>query len=131
VIADVQRYRAYQVELDCVKWWKVELQNEEDRAQSKLLTVKRYLAHAAVRTCLTPHLLKTRPPSPPATFPIPYIPRIFAGQGPSDDEDTDTCTVLGKRLRCHPQKPVFPYCLRCNKSDPDHSRDLCPLSKTC
>jgi len=42
-----------------------------------------------------------------------------------------TRTVLGKRLRHRPQKPVFPYCLRCNASDPDHSQNLCPLSKTC
>ena len=127
----MHRYQTYQIKLDRVKQRKVELQNEEDRAQSKLLTVERYLAHAAVRTRLMPHLLKTHPLSPPTTFPIPHIPRIFAGQGPPDDEDTDMHTVLGKRLRHRPQKPVFPYCLRCNKSDPDHSQSLCPLSKTC
>jgi len=131
VIADMHRYRAYQIELDRVKRQRVELQNEEDQAQNKLLTVERYLTHAAVRTCLTPHLLKTCPPSPPTTFPIPHIPCIFAGQGPPDDEDTDTHTVLRKRLRRCPQKPVFPYCLRCNESDPDHSQNLCLLSKTC
>jgi len=127
----VHRYRAYQIELDRVKRRKVELQNKEDQAQNKLLTVERYLAHAAVCTCLTPHLLKTCPSSPPTTFPIPHIPCIFAGQGPPDDKDTDTRTVLGKRLHHRPQKPIFPYCLRCNKSDPDHSQNLCPLSKTC
>ena len=132
VITDVHRYRAYQVELDNVKRRKVELQNNEDHAQNKLITVERYLTHAAIRTCLVPHLVKTHPPSPPTTFPIPHIPRIFAGQGPpDDDEDTDTCTVLRKRLWRQPQKPVFPYCLRCNESGPNHSEDLCPLAKTC
>ena len=127
----MHRYQAYQIELKRVKQQKVELQNEEDRAQNKLLTVEWYLAHAAICTCLMPHLLKTHPPSPPTTFPIPHIPCIFAGQGPPDDEDTDTCMVLGKRLCRCPQKPVFPYCLRCDKSNPDHSQNLCPLSKTC
>jgi len=97
--------------------------------------MERYLTHAAVRTHLLPHLLWTRPPSPPTIFPSPriHIPRIFAGQGPADneDDDTNTHTVLRKRLRHRPQKPVFPYCLRCNESSPDHPKDLCPLWKTC
>jgi len=75
------------------------------------------------------------PPSPPTIFPSlrTHIPCIFAGQGPADNKDnnTDTCTILGKRLRCRPQKPVFPYCLKCNESGPDHPKDLCPLWKTC
>ena len=97
--------------------------------------VECYLTHAAVRTRLAPHLVKTRPPSPPTIFPSPHlhIPRIFAGQGPPDSEgeDTDTRKVLGKRLRRCPQQPVFPYCLKCNESGPDHPGDLCPLWKTC
>jgi len=118
-----------------VKWRKVELANTEDRAQTKLIIVERYLTHAAVRTRLLLHIVKMCPLSPPTIFPSPclHIPHIFAGQGPPDssNEDTDTRTVLGKRLRCCPQKPIFPYCLKCNKSGPDHPEDLCPLWKTC
>ena len=135
VIADVHRYRAYQNELANVKRRKVKLNNAEDRAQTKLLTVERYLTHAAVRTQLQPHLIKTRPPSPPTMFSSSTlrVPQIFASQGPpdSEEEDTDTCTILGKRLHRRPQKPVFPYCLKCNELGPDHPEDLCPLWKTC
>jgi len=135
VIADIHRYQAYQIELENVKWQKVELANAEDCAQDKLLTMERYLTHAVVHTRLLPHLLRMRPPSPPTIFPSPriHIPRVFAGQGPpnSDDEDTDMHTILGKRLCHRPQKPVFPYCLKCNKSGPNHPEDLCPLWKMC
>jgi len=135
VITNVHRYRAYQNKLSNVKRRRVKLNNAENRAQTKLLTVEQYLTHLAVRTCLQPHLLKTQPPLPPTIFPssTSRIPRIFAGQGPpdSEEEDTDTCTVLGKRLYHRPQKLVFPYCLKCNKSGLDHPEDLCPLWKTC
>ena len=135
VIADIHWYRAYQNELANVKRQRVKLNNAEDRAQTKLLTVECYLTHSAVRTCLQPHLVKTRPSLPPTIFPslTLHIPQIFASQGPPDnkEEDTDTCTVLGKRLCRCPQKPIFPYCLKCNESGPDHPEDLCPLWKTC
>jgi len=135
VIADVHRYRAYQIELENMKRHKVELANAEDHAQTKLITVERYLTHAVVCTRLLPHIVWTRPPLPPTIFPSPhlYIPHIFAGQGPPDsnDKDTDTCTILGKRLHRCPQKPVFPYCLKCNESGPNHPEDLCPLWKMC
>ena len=118
-----------------MKRQRVELDNTRDHVEGKLLTVEHYLAHAAICTHLAPHLVKTHPPSPPMIFPSPqlHVPCIFAGQGPPDSEDegTDTCTVLGKRLRCHPQKPVFPYCLKCNELGPDHPEDLCPLWKMC
>ena len=111
------------------------MNNAEDRTQTKLLTVEQYLTHAAVCTHLQPHLVKTRPPLPPTIFPSStlHIPQIFASQGLPDskEEDTDMRTVLGKRLRCRPQKPVFPYCLKCNGSGPNHPKDLCPLWKTC
>ena len=91
--------------------------------------VECHLTHAAVRTQLTPHLNRIRPPSINAI----HIPRIFAAQGPPDieeGEDSLECrTVLGKQ--CQGGKPKFPYCLKCNESRPNHVAEECPLWKTC
>jgi len=101
--------------------------------------VERYLAHAAVRTRLQPHLVSTRPRTPPSR----RIPRIFAAQGPPNIEDEEkendlesrwvrahmvngpkSCQILGKRMR---SPTPFPYCLRCQETQPGHPTDECPL----
>ena len=65
VIADVHTLRAQHDELMRIKRQRLELDNKERMANRKLLDMERYLAAAAVRTRLQPHLLRTRPASPP------------------------------------------------------------------
>jgi len=108
-----------------------------------MLEVERYLAHAAVRTRLQPHLVSIRPCTPPTWC----ISCIFAAQGPpniKDEEkenDLESCwvhahmvkgpkslQVLGKRMH---SPPPFPYCLRCKETQPGHPTNECPLWKTC
>ena len=136
VLADVYRFRAYHNTLASVKRQRLELDKQEDRAETKILTVERRLASSAVRTRLQQHLLASRPPSPP-TISLPplrsRIPRIFAAQGPPDvepgEDDLERRTVLGKRR--HGAKPKFPYCLKCSTDKPGHAVEECPLWKTC
>ena len=137
VLADVHRFRAYHNTLTSVKRQRLELDQQEDRAEAKLLTVERRLASSAIQTRLQQHLLVTRPPSPPTATCLPprsrHIPRIFAAQGPPDvepgEDDLERRTVLGKRQ--HGAKPKFPYCLRCSTDEPGHAVEECPLWKTC
>ena len=104
--------------------------------------MERYLAHAAVQTQLTPHLVRTRPRSPPSSV----IPRIFAAQGPPDNnpaecEGEDSLerrrvknprsppgTSLGKRKR---PLPPHVYCLRCHSENPGHETSDCPYDRCC
>ena len=129
IVADVYRYRAHQSELKAVKRQHIELDKREDNAQSKLSMVERHLTYATVHTRLTPHLNRICPPSTNAI----HIPCIFTAQGPPDveeGEDSLKCrAILGKQRRGG--KPKFPYCLKCNKSCPNHVEEECPLWKTC
>jgi hypothetical protein len=72
VIADVHTLRAQYTCLANVKRQRVELDDIKCKAEKKKNTMERYLTHAAVRTCLHPHLLKERPTSPPSSI----IPRL-------------------------------------------------------
>ena len=100
-------------------------------ASRKLLDMERYLATAAVRTRLQPHLLRTCPASPPSSF----IPRIFAAQGPTNEtgeqvegEDSlEARQVTGTKRKRAP----FPYCLKCHDARPDHVKEDCPLWVVC
>ena len=100
-------------------------------ANRKLLDMEQYLATAAVRTWLQPHLLRTRPASPPSSF----IPRIFAAQGPTDEtgeqvegEDSlEARQVTGTKRKHVP----FPYCLKCHDVGPDHVKEDCLLWVIC
>jgi hypothetical protein len=58
VIADVHTLRAQYTRLANVKRQRVELDAIERKAEKKKNIMERYLAHAAVRTRLHPHLLK-------------------------------------------------------------------------
>jgi len=101
-----------------IKRQRLELDNKEQEANKKLLDMERYLANAAVRTCIQPHLLRTRPASPPLSF----IPRIFAAQGPPDDQEE-----TGNKHK----HPLYPYCLKCHDDYPDHVKEDCPLWVVC
>src|SRR5947208_15535736 len=85
VIADIHTLRAQYTHLANVKRQRVQLDAIERKAEKKKNTMERYLAHAAVRTRLHPHLLKERPASPPSCI----IPRIHAAQGPVDAHPED------------------------------------------
>jgi hypothetical protein len=140
VIADVHTLRAQYTRLANVKRQRVELDNIKRKAEKKKNIMERYLAHAAVRTRLHPHLLKERPASPPSRI----VPCIHAAQGPADThpkecegEDslerrrvrkprTPPGSVLGKR-----KLPPFPYCLSCHSEDPGHDSGECPYNRTC
>ena len=90
VLADVHRFRAYHNTLTSVKRQRLELEQQEDHAKAKLLTVERRLASSAIHTYLQQHLLVTCPPSPPTATLLPpcsqRIPCIFATQGLPDIE---------------------------------------------
>jgi hypothetical protein len=140
VIADVHTLRAQYTRLVNVKRQRVELDAIKCKAEKKKNTMERYLAHAAVRTRLHPHLLKERPASPPSRI----IPRLHAAQGPADalPEDcegkdglecrrvrkphTPPGSVLGKH-----KLPPHPYCLSCHSEDPGHDSGECPYNRTC
>jgi len=143
VIADVHRFREYTARRKQIARVKEELEEEEERLVSKTLEVEKYLAHAAVRTRLQAHLMSIRPRTPPSRL----IPRIFAAQGPPNIKDKEkendlesrwvrahmvngpkSRQILGKRVR---SPTPFPYCLRCQETQPRHPTDECPLWKTC
>jgi hypothetical protein len=58
VIADVHTLRAQYTRLANVKRQRIELDAIERKAEKKKNIIEQYLAHAAVHTCLHPHLLK-------------------------------------------------------------------------
>jgi len=118
VIADVHTLRIQYDEVMRIKRQRLELDNKEREANKKLLDMEHYLANAAVRMCIQPHLLCTRPASPPLSF----IPCIFAAQGPPDDQEE----TGNKRKR-----PLYPYCLKCHDDYPDHVKEDCPLWVIC
>jgi hypothetical protein len=140
VIADVHTLRAQYTRLGNIKRQRVELDAIERKAEKKKNTMERYLAHAAVRTRLHPHMLRERPASPPSRI----VPRLHAAQGPTDTHPED-CegedslerrqvrkprtppgSVLGKR-----KLPPFPYCLSCHSEDPGHDSGECPYNRNC
>ena len=73
---------------------------QELKCEERKLEAERYLAHAAVRTRLIPHLTLHRPSSPPPR----HIPRIFAAQGPSDrcegEDSLEQRRVVKPRTPC-------------------------------
>ena len=101
-----------------------------------------YLVHAAVRTCLVPHLLCTCPRSPPSSI----VPHIHAAQGPPDC-DLEDCegedslkrqqvksprSPSGSALRkCKCELPHYIYCLKCHSEDPGHETSNCPYVRSC
>ena len=135
VIADVHMLHAQYNKLESIKRQCLDLDSQERSTKKKMLDCKRYLTHAAVRTCLQTHLLCTCPSSPPSSF----LPHIHAAQGPPEDQWSD---VKGKdslelhaiskdkckgKRKCTP----FPYCLKCNDEEPNHAEGDCPLWKYC
>ena len=138
VIADVHTLRAQYLRIAEIKRQRTELLRQELKCEEKKLEAERYLAHAAVRTRLIPHLTLHRPSSPPPRL----IPRIFAAQGPSDrceGEDsleqrrvvkprTPPKSLLGKRKE---RLPPYPYCLKCHSEDPGHDSSDCPYTRSC
>jgi len=118
VIADVHTLRVQYDKVMRIKRQHLELDNKEREVNKKLLDMERYLANAVVCTRIQPHLLRTRPASPPLSF----IPHIFAAQGPSDDQEE----TGNKRKR-----PLYPYCLKCHNDYPDHVKEDCPLWVVC
>ena len=142
VIADVHTLRDQHLHLATIRQQRIELGRQELKAEEKKNEMERYLAHAAVRTRLAPHLVRTRPRSPPSSI----IPRIFAAQGPPDNdpaecegEDSLECrrvknprsppgTSLGKRKR---PLPPHIYCLKCHSENPGHETSDCPYDRCC
>ena len=121
VIADVHTHRAQYLRIAEIKRQRMELMRQELKCEEKKLEAEQYLAHAAARTRLVPHLVMHRPSSSP---PPRVIPHIFAAQGPSDLCEGEDCleqrrvvkphtppkSLLGKRKEC---LPPYPYCLKC------------------
>ena len=104
--------------------------------------MERYLAHAAVRTRLVPHLLRTHPQSPPSSI----VPHIHAAQGPPDSnpEDCKGEDSLERRVvknprtppgsslgKCKRALPPHIYCLKCHSEDPGHETSNCPYYRSC
>ena len=118
IIADIHTLRIQYDEVMRIKRQHLELDNKEQEANKKLLDMEHYLANAAVCMCIQPHLLRTRPASPPTSF-IPYI---FTAQGPSDNQEN-----TGTKRKC----PLYPYCLKCHNNYPDHMKEDCPLWDIC
>jgi len=85
VVADIHTLHAQINKLKGIKRQCIDLDNQERSASKKKLDCERYLTHAAVRTRLQNHLLRTRPTSPPSSF----LPCIFAAQGPPEEEWSD------------------------------------------
>jgi len=63
-----------------IKRQRLELDNKEWEASKKLLDMEHYLANAAVCMRIQPHLLRTRPASPPTSF----IPCMLRSKGLKD-----------------------------------------------
>ena len=142
VIADVHTLRDQHLRIATIRQQRIKLGRQELKAEDKRNEMERYLAHAAVRMRLAPHLVHTRPRSPPSSI----IPRIFAAQGPPDNnpaecegEDSLECrrvknprsppgTSLGKRKR---SLPPHVYCLRCHRENPGHETSNCPYDRCC
>ena len=80
MIADIHTLRAQYLCIAEIKRQQTELLRQELKCEERKLKAEQYLAHAAVRTRLIPHLTLHRPSSPPPR----HISRIFAAQGPSD-----------------------------------------------
>ena len=80
MIADVHTLRAQYLHIAEIKRQQTELMRQELKCKEKKLEAEQYLAHAAVRTRLIPHLALHCPSSPPPCL----ISHIFAAQGPSD-----------------------------------------------
>ena len=85
VIADIHTLREQHLHLATIRQQQVELGRQELKAEEKKNKMERYLTHVAARTCLVPHLLCTRPRSPPSSI----VPRIHAAQGPPDCNPED------------------------------------------
>ena len=66
VIADVHTLRQQHLRIATIRQQRVELGRQELKAEEKKNEMECYLAHVVVRTRLVPHLLRTRPRSPPA-----------------------------------------------------------------
>ena len=97
--------------------------------------------HAAVRTRLVPHLLRTQPCSPPSSI----VPCIHAAQGPPDcnledckGEDSlerqqvaNPCSPPRNKLgKCKHELPSpHPYCLRCHSENPGYESSDCPYDR--
>ena len=103
VIADVHTLREQHLRLATIRQQRIELGRQELKAEEKKNEVERYLTHAAARTWLVPHLLRTRPRSPPSSI----IPRIHAAQGPPDcnPEDCKGEDSLERRVVKKPRSP--------------------------
>ena len=107
--------RAQYNKLESIKRQRLDLDGQERSAKKKMLDCERYLTHAAVRTRLQTHLLRTRPTSPPSSF----LPRIHAAQGPPEDQWSDVEGEDSLELRAIPRDKIkgkrkrtpFPYCL--------------------
>ena len=145
VVADVHTSRAQIIKKQNIKRQRLDLDAQEREADGKLLLSECYLVHARARTRIQDHLMRERPPSPPATF----VPRIHAAQGPADKpeewtpgegRDSLECRAVKrkhirflpgqKRKRSRSPTP-FPYCLKCNEETPNHYEGDCPLWKVC
>ena len=85
VVADVHTLRQQYLRLATIRQQRAELGRQELQAEEKKNDMERFLTHAAVRTRLVPHLVRTRPRTPPSSV----IPRIHAAQGPPDTDPVD------------------------------------------
>ena len=85
VIADVHTLRQQHLCLATIQQQRIKLGRQELKAEEKRNEMERYLAHAAVRMRLVPHLLCTCPRSPPSSI----VPCIHTAQGPSDCDPED------------------------------------------
>jgi hypothetical protein len=85
VIADIHTLCAQYMRLANMKRQRAELDVIKRKAEKKKNIMEWYLAHAAVCTCLHPHLLRERPALPPSHI----VPRLHAAQRPTDTHPED------------------------------------------